>query len=182
MKKMHPMIKEVLITEEDLQARINTIAAQVSEDYAEKDVLLVAVLKGAVYFMADISRKMTCPLSMDFMAVSSYGNESRSSGVVRIVKDLDVEMAGRHVLIIEDIIDTGLTLKYLVRNFEARGAASVEVCALLLKEGAQEQEVRWKYVAFEIPNEFVVGYGLDFAESYRDLPYIGVLKPEAYQS
>lgn len=182
MEKMHPMIKEVLITEEDLQARIDTIAAQVSEDYADKDVLLVAVLKGAVYFMADISRKMTCPLSMDFMAVSSYGNESRSSGVVRIVKDLDVEMAGRHVLIIEDIIDTGLTLKYLVRNFEARGAASVEVCALLLKEGAQEQEVRWKYVAFEIPNEFVVGYGLDFAESYRDLPYIGVLKPEAYQS
>lgn len=182
MNKMHPLIKEVLIEEDALQARIKEIAEEISRDYADKDVLLVAVLKGAVYFMADLSRLMTCALSMDFMAVSSYGNERHSSGVVRIMKDLDVELEGRHVLIVEDIIDTGLTLKYLVRNFEARGAASVEIAALLLKRDAQEQEVVCKYVAFDIPNEFVVGYGLDFAEYYRDLPYIGVLKPEAYQS
>lgn len=182
MASIHPDIETVLISEEDLQARIKELGAQISVDYEGKDVLLIGVLKGAIYFMADLSRAMDCDLSMDFMAVSSYGNAHHSSGVVRILKDLDVELADRHVLIAEDIVDTGLTLKYLVRNFEARGAASVEIAACLLKEGAQNEEVHCKYVGFNIPKEFVVGYGLDYAEQYRGLPYIGVLRPETYAS
>lgn len=182
MTNIHPDIAKVFISEEELAERTRQLGEQISRDYQGKDVVLVAVLKGAVYFMADLSRQLDCPFEMDFMAVSSYGNQRDSSGVVRILKDLDVELAGRHVLIVEDILDTGLTLKYLIRNFEARGAASVEIATCLLKDRERTGEfaIDVKYVGFTIPNEFVVGYGLDYAEHYRGLPYIGVLKPEVY--
>lgn len=182
MNEIHPDIAKVFITAEELAARTKAMGAEITQDYRDKDVILVAVLKGAVYFLADLSRELDCDFEMDFMAVSSYGNQRDSSGVVRILKDLDVELADRHVLIVEDILDTGLTLKYLMRNFEARGAASVEVAACLLKDRDRsgENEIEVKYVGFTIPNEFVVGYGLDYAERYRGLSYIGVLKPEVY--
>ena len=182
MANIHPDISKVIISEEELAARTRAMGAEISKDYQDKDVVLVAVLKGAVYFMADLSRQLDCQFEMDFMAVSSYGNQRDSSGVVRILKDLDVEIDGRHILIVEDILDTGLTLKYLIRKFEAAGAASVEVAACLLKdrERTGENAIDVKYVGFDIPNEFVVGYGLDYAEHYRGLPYIGVLKPEVY--
>lgn len=182
MTKIHPDIAKVFISEEQLAQRVREMGAEITQDYRDKDVILVAVLKGAVYFMADLSRQLDCPFTMDFMAVSSYGNQRDSSGVVRILKDLDMDLANRHVLIVEDIFDTGLTLKYLIRNFKARGAASVEIAACLLKdrERTGENAIDVKYVGFNIPNEFVVGYGLDYAEQYRGLPYIGVLKPEVY--
>lgn len=182
MSNIHPDIAKVFISEEELSARVAEMGAEITKDYTGKDVVLVAVLKGAVYFMADLSRKLDCPFEMDFMAVSSYGNQRDSSGVVRILKDLDVIIKDRHVLIVEDILDTGLTLKYLIRNFKARGAASVEIATCLLKDREREGEnaIDVKYIGFHIPNEFVVGYGLDYAEAYRGLPYIGVLKPEVY--
>jgi len=182
MNEIHPDVAKVFITAEELAERTKAMGAEITRDYRDKDVVLVAVLKGAVYFLADLSRELGCDFEMDFMAVSSYGNQRDSSGVVRILKDLDVELAGRHVLIVEDILDTGLTLKYLMRNFEARGAASVEVAACLLKDRDRsgDNEIAVKYTGFTIPNEFVVGYGLDYAERYRGLPYIGVLKPEVY--
>lgn len=184
MTKIHPDIAKVFISEEQLAQRVREMGAEITQDYHDKDVILVAVLKGAVYFMADLSRQLDCPFTMDFMAVSSYGNQRDSSGVVRILKDLDMDLADRHVLIVEDILDTGLTLKYLIRNFKARGAASVEIAACLLKdrERTGENAIDVKYVGFTIPNEFVVGYGLDYAEQYRGLPYIGVLKPEVYSN
>ena len=182
MRAIHPDIDRVLISEAELDARIRELGVQVSEDYRDKNPILVAVLKGAVYFMADFSRALDCEFTMDFMAVSSYGSNTRSSGVVRIVKDLDTDIRDRHVIVVEDIVDTGLTLKYLMRNFIGRGAASVEVVACLLKEGTQAEEMSLKYVGFTVPDEFVVGYGLDFAENFRGLAYIGVLKPEAYSS
>jgi hypoxanthine phosphoribosyltransferase len=171
-------VGEILIGEDDLQARIRELGAELSADYAGREVLLVGVLKGAVFFMADLMRSLTIPCEIDFMAISSYGASTDSSGVVRILKDLDINIEGRHVLVIEDIVDSGLTLSYLVRNLESREPASLEVCALLTKPSRREIDVPVRYVGFEIPNRFVIGYGLDFAERYRNLPYVGVLHPE----
>ena len=168
-------VGEVLIDEDALQSRIRELGAEVSSDYAGKELLLVGVLKGAVFFMADLMRSITVPCEIDFMAISSYGASTDSSGVVRILKDLDINIEDRHVLVVEDIIDSGLTLSYLVRNLESREPASLEVCALMTKPERREIDVDVRYVGFEIPNRFVIGYGLDFAERYRNLPYVGVL-------
>jgi hypoxanthine phosphoribosyltransferase len=171
-------VGEVLIDESTLQTRIAELGEELSNDYAGKDLLLVGVLKGAVFFMADLMRSLTVPCEVDFMAISSYGAETDSSGVVRILKDLDIPLQGRDVLVVEDIIDSGLTLSYLMRNLRARDPASLEVCALLTKPGRREIEVPVKYVGFEIPNRFVIGYGLDYAERYRNLRYVGVLNED----
>jgi hypoxanthine phosphoribosyltransferase len=171
-------VAEILIDEETLQARIAELGADVTRDYRERDLLLVGVLKGAIFFMADLMRRIELPCEVDFMAISSYGAGVDSSGVVRILKDLDVSVEGRNVLIVEDIVDSGLTLSYLLRNLEARHPASLEVCALLTKPERRANDVDCRYVGFEIPNRFVIGYGLDFAERYRNLPYIGVLRDE----
>jgi len=168
-------VTEVLIEEESLQRRIAELGTEISADYEGRDLLLVGVLKGAVFFLADLMRHLRVPCEIDFMAISSYGASTDSSGVVRILKDLDINIEGRHVLVVEDIIDSGLTLSYLVRNLEAREPASLEVCALLTKPDRREIDVPVRYTGFEIPNRFVIGYGLDFAERYRNLPYVGVL-------
>jgi hypoxanthine phosphoribosyltransferase len=173
-------LEKVLIDEPALQARLREMAAQVDLDYADKDVLLVGVLKGAVMVMADLARAMSIHLQMDWMAVSSYGSSTKSSGVVRILKDLDTDIAGRHVLIVEDIIDSGLTLSWLIRNLGARGAASVEVLTMLRKPDAVKVDLVPRYIGFDIPNEFVVGYGLDYAERYRNLREIGTLASHVY--
>src|SRR5712691_711843 len=170
-------VGEVLIEEAALSARVAELGTEISADYQGRDLLLIGVLKGAVFFMADLMRHLTVPCEVDFMAISSYGDSTDSSGVVRILKDLDINMEGRHVLVVEDIIDSGLTLSYLMRNLEAREPASLEICALLTKPDRREIEVPVRYVGFEIPNRFVIGYGLDFAERYRNLPYVGVLDP-----
>jgi hypoxanthine phosphoribosyltransferase len=177
----HPDIQEVILSEDVVQERVREIGAQISRDYEGRSVLLVAVLRGAALFIADLSRAITVPVELDFMAVSSYGSSTKSSGVVRILKDLDEQIEGRDVIVVEDILDTGLTLKYLLKNLASRKPASLEVVALLSKEGKQRVPISCKYVGFAIPDEFVVGYGLDFAERYRNLPYIGILKPSAYQ-
>jgi hypoxanthine phosphoribosyltransferase len=171
-------VTEVLIDRETLQRRISELGEEISADYAGRDLLLVGVLKGAVFFMADLMRGLTIPCEIDFMAISSYGDSTDSSGVVRILKDLDINIEGRDVLVVEDIIDSGLTLSYLMRNLEAREPASLEICALLTKPERREIEVPVRYVGFEIPNRFVIGYGLDFAERYRNLPYVGILDPD----
>ena len=168
----------MLIDEERLRSRVAELGEEVSADYAGRDLLLIGVLKGAVFFMADLMRKLTIPCEVDFMAISSYGASTDSSGVVRILKDLDINIEGRHVLVVEDIIDSGLTLSYLTRNLESREPASLEICALLTKPERREIDVPVRYVGFEIPNRFVIGYGLDFAERYRNLPYVGVLDPD----
>src|SRR5450432_1057646 len=168
-------VGEILIGEDDLQARIRELGDEITADYAGRELLLVGVLKGAVFFMADLMRSINVPCEIDFMAISSYGASTDSSGVVRILKDLDINIEGRHVLVIEDIIDSGLTLSYLMRTLESREPASLEVCALLTKPDRREIEVDVGYVGFEIPNRFVIGYGLDFAERYRNLPFVGVL-------
>jgi hypoxanthine phosphoribosyltransferase len=168
-------VGEILIDEEALQARIRELGAEISADYEGRDLLLVGVLKGAVFFMADLMRELAVPCEIDFMAISSYGAATDSSGVVRILKDLDINVAGRNVLVVEDIIDSGLTLSYLIRNLRARKPASLEICALLTKPERREIDVAVRYVGFEIPNRFVIGYGLDFAERYRNLPYVAVL-------
>jgi hypoxanthine phosphoribosyltransferase len=168
-------VAEILIDEEALHARVGELGEEISSDYAGRDLLLVGVLKGAVFFMADLMRRVTVPCEIDFMAISSYGASTDSSGVVRILKDLDINIEGRHVLVVEDIIDSGLTLQYLIRNLEAREPASLQVCALMTKPARREIDVEVRYVGFEIPNRFVIGYGLDFAERYRNLPYVGVL-------
>lgn len=178
--EIHPDVERVLVTEEQLRVRNAQLGTAISRDYAGKDVLVVGVLKGAAWFVADLTRHMQCDFTVDFMAVSSYGAAHKSSGVVRIIKDLEVPLEGRHVLIAEDILDTGLTLKYLIRNFLGRGAASVEVAACVVKEGAQKEEIDVAYVGFTLPNEFVVGYGLDYDQCFRGLPYIGVLRPSVY--
>jgi hypoxanthine phosphoribosyltransferase len=170
-------VDEILIDEETLQRRIAELGEEVSADYAGRDLLLVGVLKGAVFFMADLMRRLNVPCEIDFMAISSYGASTDSSGVVRILKDLDINIEGRHVLVVEDIIDSGLTLSYLVRNLESREPASLAVCALMTKPERREIEVDVRYVGFEIPNRFVIGYGLDFGERYRNLPYVAVLHP-----
>jgi hypoxanthine phosphoribosyltransferase len=171
-------VSEILIDEETLNGRVADLGASISEDYRGEDLLLIGVLKGAIFFMADLMRAIEVPCEVDFMAISSYGAGVDSSGVVRILKDLDVSVEGRNVLVVEDIVDSGLTLSYLLRNLEARDPASLEVCALLTKPERRENDVECRYVGFEIPNRFVIGYGLDFAERYRNLPYVGVLRDE----
>jgi hypoxanthine phosphoribosyltransferase len=168
-------VGEVLIDQDTLAGRVAELGAEVSADYEGRDLLLIGVLKGAVFFMADLMRHLTVPCEVDFMAISSYGDATDSSGIVRILKDLDINIEGRDVLVVEDIIDSGLTLSYLIRNLESREPSSLEVCALLTKPSRREIDVPVRYVGFEIPNKFVVGYGLDFAERYRNLPYVGVL-------
>jgi hypoxanthine phosphoribosyltransferase len=172
----------VLIPQEKLQARIVELAAQIDADYAGRELLLVGVLKGAVMVMADLARAMHLPVSMDWMAISSYGSATTSSGVVRILKDLDTDITGKHVLVVEDIVDSGLTLSYLVHNLRSRDPASVAVCVLLRKRAAAQMPVDVAYTGFEIADEFVIGYGLDYAEHYRNLPFIGTLAPHLYRS
>jgi hypoxanthine phosphoribosyltransferase len=171
-------VGEILIEQEPLQARIAELGVEISSEYEGRDLLLVGVLKGAVFFMADLMRELSIPCEIDFMAISSYGAATDSSGVVRILKDLDTNIAGRDVLVVEDIIDSGLTLSYLMRSLKARKPASLEICALLTKPERREIEVPVKFVGFEIPNKFVIGYGLDFAERYRNLPFVAVLHPD----
>ncbi|NBE96363.1 hypoxanthine phosphoribosyltransferase [Nonomuraea sp. KC401] len=173
-------LEKVLISEEDLQVRIKELAGRIDEDYAGKEVLLVGVLKGAVMVMADLARALHVPVQMDWMAVSSYGAGTRSSGVVRVLKDLDTDILDRHVLIVEDIIDSGLTLHWLLENLKSRNPASLEICAALRKPDAVKVPIEVKYVGFDIPSEFVIGYGLDYAERYRNLPFIGTLAPHVY--
>jgi hypoxanthine phosphoribosyltransferase len=171
---------EVLISEEQIQNRIKEIGAQIARDYAGRNPLLIGVLKGATFFLSDLLRAIDIPLSIEFIAISSYGSSTRTSGEVRILKDLDVPIEGRHIIVVEDIVDTGLTLSYLLLNLKSRGAASVKLVALLDKYERREREVPIDYLGFKIPDHFVVGYGLDFAERYRNLPFIAVLKnPEA---
>jgi hypoxanthine phosphoribosyltransferase len=173
-------LEKVLITEEQIQRRLAEMAGEIDTDYEGRDLLLVGVLKGAVMVMADIARALHAPVEMDWMAVSSYGSGTKSSGVVRILKDLDKDISGRNVLIVEDIIDSGLTLSWLMSNLGSRGPASVEVCTLLRKPEAAQVDVPVRYVGFDIPNEFVIGYGLDYAERYRNLPFVGTLAPHVY--
>ena len=170
-------VAEILIEEDDLQRRIAELGDEISADYHGRDLLLLGVLKGAVFFMSDLMRRLTIPCEIDFMAISSYGASTDSSGVVRILKDLDINIEDRHVLVVEDIIDSGLTLSYLMRMLESREPESLEICALLTKPERREIDVDVRYTGFEIPNRFVIGYGLDFAERYRNLPYVAVLHP-----
>jgi hypoxanthine phosphoribosyltransferase len=174
-------LTDVLISKEQIAEKIAELARRIEHDYAEQRPLLVGVLKGAVMVMADLARELRIHIDMDWMAVSSYGAGTKSSGVVRILKDLDTDLTGRHVLIVEDIIDSGLTLSWLLANLESRGAASVRICALLRKPDAAKVDVHVEYLGFDIPNEFVVGYGLDFAEKYRNLRGVAVLAPHVYE-
>ena len=173
-------LTQVLLDEKAIDAKIHELAAAIDADYEGKDLLLVGVLKGAVMVMADLARALGSHVEMDWMAVSSYGSGTKSSGVVRILKDLDRDITGRHVLIVEDIIDSGLTLSWLMSNLGSRGPASVEVCTLLRKPDAAQVDVPVRYVGFDIPNEVVIGYGLDYAERYRNLPFVGTLAPHVY--
>jgi hypoxanthine phosphoribosyltransferase len=174
-----PAIGETLVSGEDLQRRVTELGAEISRDYEGRDLVLVGVLKGAIFFLADLMRNLTVSCELDFMAVSSYGSATDSSGVVRILKDLEAPIEGRDVLIVEDIIDSGLTLQYLVRNLRARAPGSLEVCALLTKPERRRVELPIRYVGFEIPNRYVIGYGLDYAQRYRNLGYVAVLKEQA---
>jgi hypoxanthine phosphoribosyltransferase len=175
-------IDRVIVTEDEIKQKTAELAKQIAADYADRDgLLLVGVLKGAVMFMADFSRVLGLPVELEFMAVTSYGQGATSSGTVRILKDLDRDISGRNVIVVEDIVDSGLTLSWLLRYLASRNPASLEVVALLRKPEAVKVDVRVKYVGFDIPNEFVVGYGLDYAERYRELPYVAVLKPEVYR-
>ena len=176
--EMTAAVEEILIDEQGLSQRVVELGTEISADYRGRDLLLVGVLKGAVFFIADLMRAIDVPCEVDFMAISSYGSATDSSGVVRILKDLDLSIEGRNVLVVEDILDSGLTLSYLVRTLRARQPASLEVCALLTKPARRTSEVECRYVGFEIPPRFVIGYGLDFAERYRNLPYVGVLRDE----
>lgn len=173
-------IERVLLSEEELRQRVRELGEEISKEYAGKEILMIGVLRGAVMFMADLARAITVPVMIDFMAVSSYGTSTSSSGIVRILKDLDEEVAGKHVLIVEDIIDSGLTLSYLVDNIKSRQPASVRICTLLNKPERRKVDLEVNYNGFVVPDEFVVGYGLDYAEKYRNLPFIGILKPAIY--
>ena len=173
-------IKQVLLTESDLKKKILQMGKLISKDYEGKDLVLIGVLKGSVMFMADLMKEIEIPCTMDFMAVSSYGSSTKSTGVVRILKDLDFQIEGKDVLIVEDIIDTGVTLKYLVEYLKARKPNSLEVCCLLNKQERRKADISVKYLGFEVPDFFLVGYGLDYAEKYRNLPFIGILKEEIY--
>jgi len=176
--ELEQAVGEILIDEDALSTRVAELGGEVTADYQGRDLLLIGVLKGAVFFMADLMRHITVPCEVDFMAISSYGDSTDSSGIVRILKDLDINIEGRDVLVVEDIIDSGLTLSYLMRNLESREPASLEVCALMTKPDRREIDVPVRYVGFEIPNRFVVGYGLDFGERYRNLPYVAVLSED----
>ena len=176
--EVDPAIAEVLIDEASLAARVAELGEQISRDYAGQDLLLIGVLKGAVFFLSDLMRSITIPCEVDFMAVASYGSATDSSGVVRILKDLDASIEGRDVLIVEDIVDSGLTLQYLLRNLGARDPRTIDVCALLTKPDRRKVDLEPRYVGFEIPNRFVIGYGLDHAERYRNLPYVATLKQD----
>ena len=169
-------IGEILVPEDRLAARVRELAAEISADYAGRNLLLVGVLKGAVFFLSDLMRHLDIPVEVDFMAVASYGSATKSSGVVRILKDLDAVIDGRDVLIVEDIVDSGLTLQYLLRNLAGRNPRTLEVCALLVKPDRQKVELPTRYVGFEIPNRFAIGYGLDYDERYRNLPYVAALR------
>ena len=173
-------VAEILIDAETLAARIAELGQQITADYEGKPLVLLGVLKGAVLFLVDLARQVKLPVEIDFMATSSYGASTKSSGIVRILKDLDESIEGKHILIVEDIVDSGLTLAYILRTLEARQPASMKVCGLLVKERTREEDVPIDYTGFTIPDKFVVGYGLDFAERYRNLPYIAVLRPEMY--
>ncbi len=174
-------VESILISEENLAKRISELGEQISADYAGKEILAIGVLRGAVVFMADLARAIKVPVMLDFMAVSSYGAGTNSSGVVRILKDLDEDVAGKHVLVVEDIIDSGLTLTYLLENLKSRNPASLRLCTLLNKPDRRKIKVNIDYNGFTVPDYFVVGYGLDYAEKYRNLPFIGILKPEVYK-
>lgn len=181
MASQHPDIEKVLFTQEDIDGIVSRLGEEITRDYAGKDLVLIAVLRGAVVFMGDLMRKIELPTNIDFMAVSSYGDGVKSSGIVRIIKDLDIDIRGRDVLIVEDILDSGLTLKYLMKNLESRKPASLEVAAFLWKDVEDRvSAITPKYVGTHYPDAFVVGYGLDYAERYRNLPYLGILKPEVY--
>jgi hypoxanthine phosphoribosyltransferase len=173
-------LERVLLSQDDVEEGISRLASEIDADYASRELLLVGILKGAVMVMADLSRALHSPTTMDWMAITSYGAGTKSSGVVRILKDLDTDIADRHVLVVEDIIDSGLTLSWLLSNLRSRSPASLEVCTLLRKPDAAKVQIDVKYIGFDIPNEFVVGYGLDFAEKYRGLPFIGTLAPHVY--
>jgi len=174
-------MKSILISEEEIAKRVKELGKQLAEDYKGKELLVVGILKGCMLFLSDLVRTIDLPLTLDFMVVSSYGATTKSSGVVRIVKDLEREIEGKDVLIVEDIVDTGLTLSYLVENFKARNPKSVKVCSLLDKPDRRKAQVEIQYIGFKIPDEFVVGYGLDYGENYRNLPFVCVLKPEVYE-
>lgn len=174
-------VESVLLSAEELAKRIEEIGAEITKDYAGKEILMIGVLRGAVIFMADLARAIKVPVAIDFMAVSSYGSGTSSSGVVRILKDLDEDVAGKHVLVVEDIIDSGLTLNYLLDNLKSRKPASIKLCTLLNKPERRKVKVNIDYNGFDVPDYFVIGYGLDYAEKYRNLPFIGILKPEVYQ-
>ncbi len=177
---LHADIEEILISPEDLAARVVELGEQISRDYEGKELVLVPVLVGASVFAADLLRSLSIPVVIDFVAISSYGTDTRSSGVVRILKDLDLSVESKHVLIVEDIIDTGLTLNYLIDNLRARNVASLKVCALLNKPSRHKVPAAANYLGFTVPDKWVVGYGLDYAQKYRNLPYVGVLRPEIY--
>ena len=178
---MHNDIQEVLLTEQMLADKVAELGAQITRDYSDKEIFAIGILRGAVVFMADLIRAIERPVQIDFMAVSSYGMQADSSGIVRILKDLDSSITGKHVLIIEDIIDSGQTLSYLIKNLTERKPASIQLCTLMNKPERRKVDLPVKYVGFEIPNEFVVGYGLDYAEKYRNLPYLGILKRSVYE-
>ena len=178
---MREDVKEILFSEEVIGNKVKELGAIISEDYKGKDLILVGVLKGSVPFTADLLRNITIPCEVDFMAVSSYGNSTETSGVVKILKDLDHNIEGKDVLIVEDIVDSGVTLSYLLKYLEARKASSIAIASLLNKPARRKADIEVKYVGFEVPDEFIVGYGIDYAEKYRNLPYIGTLKPEVYE-
>lgn len=177
---MNHDIKEILISQEALDARVRELGQEISEKYKGKELLMIGVLKGANVFMSDLMRAVSVPIQIDFIAASSYGSSTESSGVVRIVKDLDYSIEGKHVMIVEDIIDTGLTLKYLYDNFSARKPASLSIISLLDKPERRKADIKVDYTGFVIPDEFIVGYGIDYAEKYRNLPFVATLKPEVY--
>ena len=174
-------IKEVLFSEEAINERVKELAAKISEDYKGKELLVVGVLKGSVIFAAELIKNITIPCQIDFMAVSSYGDSSETTGVVRILKDLDSEISGKHIIIVEDIVDSGVTLNYLLNYLKSRNASSVEIVSLLTKPSRRKVDIDCKYIGFEAPDEFLVGYGLDYAEKYRNLPFVGILKREVYE-
>lgn len=181
MNEMNTAIKEVLLSEKELDLKVKELGVKISKDYEGEEVLLLCILKGGVVFMSDLARAISIPVSMDFMAVSSYGSSATSSGVVRILKDLGQSIEGKNIIIVEDIIDSGLTLNYLVSYLKARGPKSVEICTIMDKPDRREVEVEIKYQGFIVPNEFLVGYGLDYAEKYRNLPFVGILREEVYK-
>ena len=181
MSEIHPDVARVLLTEDEIQSKLRKMGEEITAHYRGKNPVVICILKGAIYMLSDLTRFIDTDLELDFMVVSSYGTDTKTSGVVRIIKDLDMSLDGRDVLVIEDIIDSGLTLKYLLRNFAARGARSVEVATLFWKKGTQEIDIDARWVGFEIENEYIIGYGLDYNQKYRNLPYVGVIKSEVIE-